>query len=71
MTKGTLYDDDLFQKWLNECFRPPKMSKDEIVLKQMAKNARKARRKRDYEERKLKKDKDKYSQSYMTDSSID
>ena len=47
------------------------MSKDEIVLKQMAKNARKARRKRDHEEQKLKKEKekDKYSQSYLTDSS--
>ena len=47
MTKKTLYDDALFDKWFQECFRNPPPSRDELVQKIIRKNARKAKRRRE------------------------
>lgn len=46
MTLKTLYDDDLFNKWFIQCFRPQPQSYERLVQKQIQKNLKNLRRKR-------------------------
>ena len=47
MTKKTLYDDQLFNKWFHECFRAAKPTQDQLIEKQLRRNLKRARRERE------------------------
>ena len=72
MTKRTLYDDHLFDKWFQECFRNPPPSQEDIIQKRVRKNQRKAKRRRERLEReKLRKEASRADLGYSTESKLD
>ena len=72
MTKRTLYDDHLFDKWFQECFRNPPPSQEHIIQKRVRKNQRKAKRRRERLEReRMRKETSKTDLGYSTESRLD